>query len=193
MPDTNAQNAQRQKENTMSDRIVIDSIPTTNPTQFLRTEVYYLKSNRARGFYLSAGPITDRGDGFISFALFAGESKRIEEATRFNAKKLAHVAARVTQLPTYKELIDAAVAKNKLVLVHSNTWRSHCAPEFIAKMDRIAELGKQLTGDAVYFLWKHKHLVDCSDMSALVSEFTRWNRGALNLTEAEINEIDLMP
>ena len=102
------------------DRITVAEVPTGRPNEFMQAEVSYSKGgvcyatykNKPRGYYLSIGPV-EKKDGFVSFTIFSATAILLEEAKRFNAKKLAELAAGVKDTKEYKILFA-----RKMLAVH---------------------------------------------------------------------------
>lgn len=70
---------------------------------------YFSGGTTPRGYYLRATPITREGT-FTKFSLGGADTPRstlIEQATRFNAKRLAQLAATARQHERYETLIAA--------------------------------------------------------------------------------------
>jgi len=107
----------------MSRRIIIQSLPTTEPSHFLDVEVYYDAGGMSflsggfnkRGYYLSVQPVK-REENLKSMMAFSGTKALIEEVRRFSARKLHEAALQAPQLPIYRKLLDNLLAKNNIKL-----------------------------------------------------------------------------
>ncbi len=107
----------------MSRRIIIRSLPTTEPNRFVEVEVYYDAGGRSflsgefnkRGYYLAVQPVKREGN-CKSMLAFSGTKTLIEEVKRFSAKKLQEAALQATQLTVYQNLLNHVSAKNNLKL-----------------------------------------------------------------------------
>jgi hypothetical protein len=107
----------------MSRKILLKSLPTTEPNRFLEVEVYYEEGGMSflsgsfnkRGFYLAVQPVKMEGC-FKSMTAFSGTKALVEEAKRFSARKLQDVAIQALQLPIYRKLLDHVLAKGDIHL-----------------------------------------------------------------------------
>jgi len=107
----------------MSRRIIVRSMPTTEPHRFVEVEVYYDAGGRSflsgefnkRGYYLAVQPVKREGN-CKSMLAFSGTKTLIEEVKRFSARKLQEAALQATQLPVYQNLLTHVLAKNDLKL-----------------------------------------------------------------------------
>ena len=112
----------------MSRRIIIQSLPTTEPNRFLDVEVYYDEGGMSflsggvnkRGYYLAVQPVKREGN-LKSMLAFSGTKALIEEVKRFSARKLQEAALQATQLPIYRKLLDHVLAKNNIKLADATT------------------------------------------------------------------------
>jgi hypothetical protein len=111
------------KPTIVSRRIIIQSLPTTEPNRFLDVEVYYDEGGMSflsggfnkRGYYLAVQPVKREGN-LKSMLAFSGTKALIEEVKRFSARKLQEAALQATQLPMYRKLLDHVLAKNNIKL-----------------------------------------------------------------------------
>jgi hypothetical protein len=111
------------KPTIVSRRIIIQSLPTTEPNRFLDVEVYYDEGGMSflsggfnkRGYYLAVQPVKREGN-CKSMLAFSGTKALIEEVKRFSARKLQEAALQATQLPIYRKLLDHVLAKNNIKL-----------------------------------------------------------------------------
>lgn len=86
------------------------------PGTHVRVEVYYDEGgtnflsgqNNSRGYYASARSVTLK-DGCVSFVMFKGIKTFIEGAGRYNAKKLATIAAAFRSDPRRLKLIESVL------------------------------------------------------------------------------------
>ena len=105
-------------------KIRIARLATTTPQKFINIELYYCQGGpnfmsggyNKRGYRLSVTPITDNGDGGISWMITSGIAHTVEETKRFNAKRMAELAALGDKLPQYQACIDHVLAKEGLTL-----------------------------------------------------------------------------
>jgi hypothetical protein len=96
----------------MSDRTRhIKDIPTNRPPTVIEVKVrHFPKSWNRVGYYaLSAIPV-EKGPHFKTFTLFSGASKIVEQADRFNAKKLASIQVSEADI---SELVAKVIAQDK--------------------------------------------------------------------------------
>jgi hypothetical protein len=116
------------KPTIVSRRIIIQSLPTTEPNRFLDVEVYYDEGGMSflsggfnkRGYYLAVQPVKREGN-CKSMLAFSGTKALIEEVKRFSARKLQEAALQATQLPIYRKLLDHVLAKNNIKLADETT------------------------------------------------------------------------
>lgn len=111
------------------ERITVTQLPLVDPTpqpgrqKVLKVEVYYTKGGYSfttykqvqRGIFLSMRPVTLDGC-FESWACFSGAHMFLEEAKRFNARRLQEWAAAVQNDPRYQQLLDHVLAKEQIQL-----------------------------------------------------------------------------
>lgn len=101
-------------------RVKLLKIATSDPHQFVTVTVSYNKGGtdyRKRGYSVTVDPITDKGDGFISYTLFKGGFLFLEEATRYGEKTLLKVAATATEHPKFREILAKVAGGSKLTLI----------------------------------------------------------------------------
>lgn len=82
---------------------------------------YGTYKNEKRGYYLLVTPVEVRDDGGRAFMMFSGVKTLLEEATRYNAKRLqalAAVALDFEKTPVAKQLIDQVCQEKGLTLEH---------------------------------------------------------------------------
>jgi hypothetical protein len=107
----------------VSRKIIIQSLPTTEPNRLVDVEVYYDEGGMSylsggfnkRGYYLAVQPVKREGN-LKSMLAFSGTKALIEEVKRFSARKLQEAALQATQLPIYRKLLDHVLAKNNIRL-----------------------------------------------------------------------------
>lgn len=97
----------------MSDRRAqIAALPTTTPNKSIR--VGLLHSNGRLS--LCAYPVKDDGGGMESFILTSMQFRKVEDAPRFNRKRLDQLAAQGDKLPGYQDVVKAALDCEQLTL-----------------------------------------------------------------------------
>lgn len=112
----------------MKQKLLIAKLPTTKPNLFVELEVYYSLggmnfwngTNEKRGYWVSVSPITiEERAGMVcrSFTIGGGMSGLkgfLEEATRYNARKLESL--RAAAIPHLGKLLAKVIEKTQLVL-----------------------------------------------------------------------------
>lgn len=92
---------------------------TTAPGMFIEVTASYT-SGSWNGYCLSFTPtklsISCGGFACSSFMMFSGKALKVEPASRFNAKRLAAIAALAPNLPDYTVTVAALAAKENLTL-----------------------------------------------------------------------------
>jgi hypothetical protein len=73
---------------------------------------WYSGENNRKGFYAYVTPAKEDGSGYVSTVLGAGLKCFMEEATRFNAKKLEKLARLCMEHKSVKECIGAVSRKH---------------------------------------------------------------------------------
>lgn len=104
--------------------IKIAKIKTTTPTRFIETTLDYSKGGISyadykqypSGYYLHVQPITEKGDGFVSYTAFTGVKHHVAPGERFSAKTLQQIASDVQKNPIYKQMVVDVCNKQGLIL-----------------------------------------------------------------------------
>lgn len=107
----------------MSDRRVERAVLDTNTDKKLAITVFYKKGGinyfnyetEPSGFYVSVSPFTENGD-FRTFEMGSGLKGLLEQADRFNRKKLAKFAKNLLELDETKRIIAKVCEKEGLTV-----------------------------------------------------------------------------
>jgi hypothetical protein len=95
-------------------------LPTTQPEHFIEISLYWNDGyNGPKGYRLSIGPVTIQNrNGYQSkgYGICSGFGKTIEQAPRFNARKLADLWAKRASFPEYAEFLSKVLAKGNYTL-----------------------------------------------------------------------------
>lgn len=111
------------KKNNRSMKIAYHA--TTTPGVFVEVAVHYTKGmnyfngESYTGYKVGFTPVTlkvERGFASTSFMMFSGVGFKVETADRFNAKRLAYLAATIPGLEDYGKYLAALAAREKLTL-----------------------------------------------------------------------------
>lgn len=105
-------------------RIIVASLPTTDPNKFIEVQVHYTKgginyftyAHEQRGYFLSISPITEDGQGFKSFTAFSGTKTLLLATARFARKILQEVARTALEHEKYPALLAHVLNKNGITL-----------------------------------------------------------------------------
>lgn len=102
-------------------------LDTNDPEKQIKIEVYYSEGGlgmfsgetTARGYWMSATPVNIKvSDGVVltTTTAFTGTRTLLEEATRFNKKRIGELAANAATNPARNAVLNATLAKNGLTL-----------------------------------------------------------------------------
>jgi hypothetical protein len=120
------------EETSMSRTVIVADIPLKfkekeptklDPSTHIRVQVYYEEggtcmlsgTSNARGFYASARSVRI-SEHSVSFVMFKGTKSMLEVAGRFNAKRLATLAAEFKKDPKFNLLVASVLRTENLEL-----------------------------------------------------------------------------